>query len=93
MHMPKRPPPPPQNRVIRAVVEVNFNTSSGYESRAGQTSANSDALLFGLRECVRVLLTDGREADVQKMLNEVFDGQKWATNMKLNVQRALRDPD
>lgn len=63
-------------KVMRASVEVNFTTSSGYQSRAGWKDPGTRALQWGLREIVRVMTINGDDELVNQIVKEAMDATK-----------------
>lgn len=55
--------------IKKANVSVNFETMTGYSSRAGDSRPGMDALLWGLKEIVRVLVIDGNTELVTAIVN------------------------
>lgn len=59
------------NKVIKATVTVNFETTSGYEARTGwQNKPGTEALEAGLREIVRVMTINGDKQRVAEIVGE-----------------------
>jgi hypothetical protein len=59
------------NKVKKSTVTVAFSTTSGYESRAGsQNKPGTEALEWGLREIVRVMLINGDHTKVNAIVAE-----------------------
>lgn len=59
------------NKVTKSTTMVAFETMSGYESRAGsQNRPGTEALEWGLREIVRVMIINGDKAKVAEIVAE-----------------------
>jgi hypothetical protein len=60
------------NKVLKSSATVAFETSSGYESRAGKDNGvGTEGLEWALRETVRVMTINGDKEKVASIVAEV----------------------
>ncbi len=62
------------NRIKKASATINFETESGYKSRAGsQNQPGIDALLWAVDEIGRIMTIDGSAARAREVLDAAIN--------------------
>lgn len=60
-----------ENKVTRAKIDISFGTSSGFSSKVGYSSKNSDAVLQAAEELAFILSVEGRLEDLERAIGEL----------------------